>query len=192
LLELGTGFHPEFSGRENIQSYLAYQGLSPKEIEAREEEIIDFSELEEFIDQPLKAYSAGMYARLAFSTATVIEPEILIIDEILGAGDAYFSGKCVERMNRITNDSGATVLFVSHDLSSVQALCDRVIWVNRGRIKRDGEPLSVIKEYMALVRREEEIRLRARDLRVSKKQALLLESQKDIAVTAPARGAVRQ
>ncbi|WP_414578361.1 ABC transporter ATP-binding protein [Anabaena sp. CCY 9402-a] len=180
LMELGTGFHPEFTGRQNIQASLAYQGLSPAKIKDLEEEIIDFSELYEFIDQPIKTYSAGMYARLAFTVATVIEPEILIIDEVLGAGDAYFAGKCVERMRKLTEDSGATVLFVSHDLGSVQALCNRVVWINRGILQADGEPLNVIKQYSALVRRDEEIRLRARDLKVSKKQAILLERQQDI------------
>ncbi|MCC5664232.1 ABC transporter ATP-binding protein [Nostoc sp. CHAB 5784] len=180
LMELGTGFHPEFTGRQNIQASLAYQGLSPAKIRNLEDEIIDFSELDEFIDQPIKTYSAGMYARLAFTVATVIEPEILIIDEVLGAGDAYFAGKCVERMRKLTEDSGATVLFVSHDLGSVQTLCNRVIWINRGTIHADGNPLHAIKFYSAMVRREEEIRLKARDLKLSKKQTLLLENEQDI------------
>jgi len=180
LMELGTGFHPEFTGRQNIRVSLSYQGFSAKQIEKMEDEIIDFAELDEFIDQPIKTYSAGMYARLAFSTATAIEPEILIIDEVLGAGDAYFAGKCVERMRRLTNDSGATVLFVSHDLSSVMQLCDRVIWIDRGRIKDSGNPLKIIKEYSAMVRKDEEIRLRARDLKVLKHQAVLLDRHEDI------------
>lgn len=131
LLELGTGFHPEFTGRENIKAALMLVGCSYKQIDEMMDGIIDFAELEEYIDQPVKTYSAGMYARLAFSTATAIKPELLIIDEVLGAGDAYFSGKCVERMRSLTMDSGATVLFVSHDLASVQAICDRVIWPSR-------------------------------------------------------------
>ena len=180
LMELGTGFHPEFTGRQNIRASLAYQGLTSVEIQAKEEEIIDFSELDEFIDQPIKTYSAGMYARLAFTVATVVEPEILIIDEVLGAGDAYFAGKCVERMQNLTEESGATVLFVSHDLGSVQALCNRVIWFHRGILQADGEPLHTIKQYSAAVRQEEEIRLRARDLKLSKKQAVLLERKQDI------------
>ncbi len=163
LLELGTGFHPEFTGRENIRASLVYQGLSARAIAQKEDEIVDFAELGDFIDQPIKTYSAGMYARLAFSTATAIEPEILIIDEVLGAGDAYFAGKCVDRMNRITEESGATVLFVSHDLGSVQRLCTRAVWIDRGRIKAQGEVLETIKEYQALVRRDEAERLRARD-----------------------------
>ncbi len=180
LMELGTGFHPEFTGRQNIYAALAYQGITGKKIPSLEEDIIDFSELEEFIDQPIKTYSAGMYARLAFSVATVIEPEILIIDEVLGAGDAYFAGKCVERMRKLTEASGATVLFVSHDLSSVQALCNRAIWLDRGILRMDGDPLDIIKQYTAVVRQDEEIRLLARDLKISKKQAVLLESMDEI------------
>lgn len=168
LMELGTGFHPEFTGRQNIRASLAYRGLSPKEISKLEDDIIDFSELDEFIDQPIRTYSAGMNARLAFSTATSISPDILIVDEVLGAGDAYFSGKCVERMKRITEDSGATVLFVSHDLNSVMQLCERVIWIDRGTIRMQGNPIDVIKEYTAAVRKREELRLKARDLRKNK------------------------
>lgn len=169
LMELGTGFHPEFSGRENIRASLAYQGLSSKEIADKEEEIIDFAELEDFIDQPVKTYSAGMYARLAFSTATAIEPDILIIDEILGAGDAYFAGKSVERMRRLTDDSGATVLFVSHDLGSVQQLCDRVIWIDRGRVVADGLPLEVTKMYYAATLKREEHRIKAKNTKIAKR-----------------------
>jgi len=158
LFVLGTGFHPEFSGRENIRSSLAFQGITGKEALELEKEIIEFSELENFIDQPLKTYSAGMYTRLAFTVATTIKPDILIIDEILGAGDAYFNAKALERMDKLTN-SGATVLFVSHDLSSVQKICDRCIWIDKGKIREDGKTLDVIKSYSADVRRREELRL---------------------------------
>lgn len=180
LLELGTGFHPEFTGRQNIRAALALQGLEAARIAELEEEIVDFAELEDFIDQPVKTYSAGMYARLAFTTATAIRPEILIIDEVLGAGDAYFAGKCVERMRSLTDESGATVLFVSHDLESVQRLCDRVVWLRRGRIEADGEPLAVLKRYGEHVRARQELRLRARELKIAKRQAALLESRDDL------------
>jgi ABC-type polysaccharide/polyol phosphate transport system ATPase subunit len=159
LMALGTGFHPEFTGLQNIDAALAYHGLTSRQIRTRAEEIIDFAELREFIDQPVKTYSAGMYARLAFAVATSIEPDILIIDEILGAGDAYFYGKCVERMKRLTVDRGATVLFVSHDLPSVLALCDRAVWLERGEIAADGAPLEVTQRYYAQVQREENARL---------------------------------
>lgn len=170
LLELGTGFHPEFTGRQNIHASLAYYGLSAKAIHGKEEEIIDFSELGDFIDQPVKTYSAGMYARLAFSTATSIEPDILIIDEVLGAGDAYFASKCLERMRSLTEDSGATVLFVSHDLGSVQQMCDRVIWVDRGRILADGSPQDIVKMYYAAILEQEEVRLKARNDKLARSQ----------------------
>jgi lipopolysaccharide transport system ATP-binding protein len=179
LLELGTGFHPEFTGRQNIRASLAYQGLSTAMIVEKEDEIIEFAELEEFIDQPVKTYSAGMYARLAFSTATAIEPEVLIIDEVLGAGDAYFAGKCVERMKRLTEKFGATVLFVSHDLGSVQQLCERVIWIDRGRILMDGLPLDVTKAYYASILQQEEVRLRARNARLGRGQVKQLQARED-------------
>lgn len=168
LLELGTGFHPEFSGRQNIRSALAFNGMSAQAIREAEREIIDFSELEEFIDRPVTTYSAGMYARLAFSTATAIRPEILIIDEILGAGDAYFAGKCIERMRTLTENSETTVLFVSHDLSSVHHLCERAIWIEKGRVMEDGGTVSVIKSYYRSIQREEALRQKARACGVRK------------------------
>ncbi|MEZ5730011.1 MAG: ABC transporter ATP-binding protein [Burkholderiaceae bacterium] len=161
LMELGTGFHPEFTGRENIHASLAYHGLDRAQIEARVDEIVDFAELDDFIDQPIKSYSAGMYARLAFSTATSIEPEVLIIDEVLGAGDAYFAGKCIERMRRLTTDRGVTVLFVSHDVSAVQQLCSRAIWIDRGTVVEDGDTQDVVKSYYRSIQREDALRRRA-------------------------------
>ena len=161
LMELGTGFHPEFSGRENILSSLAYQGVIGREARRRVDEIIDFSELADFIDQPVKTYSTGMYARLAFSTATAIVPDVLIIDEVLGAGDAYFAAKCAERMHRLTKESGATVLFVSHDIQAVQRLCERAIWIDHGEIRMAGAAFEVSKAYYADVNAREEARLRA-------------------------------
>lgn len=162
LFVLGTGFHPEFSGRENIYASLAFQGITGKEAKSMEYEIIEFSELEDFIDQPVKTYSAGMYARLAFTVATAIRPEVLIIDEVLGAGDAYFASKALERMKELTS-GGTTVLFVSHDLSSVQQMCERCIWIDRGKVREDGDTLSVLKAYSADVRRREEQRLQKKN-----------------------------
>lgn len=159
LMELGTGFHPEFSGRQNVLASLAYRGITGQVSKNCLDEIIEFSELERVIDNPLNTYSSGMYARLAFSVATVMSPEILIIDEILGAGDAYFAGKCMERMRRITMEHGATVLFVSHDIHAVQALCQRVIWLKHGQVAMDGEPLEVARSYYREVQEEENRRL---------------------------------
>jgi lipopolysaccharide transport system ATP-binding protein len=165
LMDLGTGFHPEFTGAQNVYSALAYQGITGAQADRRYGEIVEFSELEEFIDQPIKTYSTGMYARLAFSTATAIEPDVLVIDEILSAGDAYFASKCTDRMRRLTREIGATVLFVSHDISSVQRLCDRAVWLERGRIKMAGPTLDISKAYYASVTEREEARLRAQTTR---------------------------
>lgn len=163
LLELGTGFHPEFSGRQNILSSLSYLGVTGTDAERLCEDIVDFAELDKFIDQPFRTYSAGMQARLTFSVATSIRPEIMIVDEILGAGDAYFSGKAVARMRDLTS-GGCTLLFVSHDMSSVQMMCERAIWIDRGGIREDGDTLTVGKLYAASIRRQEELRLRAQAL----------------------------
>ncbi|AQS60359.1 ABC transporter ATP-binding protein [Desulforamulus ferrireducens] len=169
LMELGTGFHPEFTGRENIKSSLIYHGFSPKKIKQLEEEIIDFTELEDFINQPIKYYSAGMYARLAFAVSTVLEPEILIIDEILGAGDASFTTKCSLRMKKLTQETGATVLFVSHSMDSVLEICNRAILINQGMLKYDSDPLTVSKIYNKMIRLEDELVLRAKEARLRKK-----------------------
>ncbi|MDA8326927.1 MAG: ABC transporter ATP-binding protein, partial [Nitrospiraceae bacterium] len=166
LMELGTGFHPEFTGIENIRASLAYLGYDSKKIAGLEEKIIEFAELEDFIHQPIKTYSAGMYTRLAFSVATSIEPDILIIDEVLGAGDAYFAGKCLERMRLLTEGSGATVLFVSHALGSVEQLCQRVIWIDKGRVVADGIPGEVVKGYYASILNQEELRLKSKNARL--------------------------
>ncbi len=174
LMELGTGFHPDFSGIDNARTALSLQGMPTQEIPACIEEIIDFTELDDFIHRPVREYSAGMYARLAFAVATSISPEVLIIDEILGAGDAYFMGKSIQRMRQLT-DNGATVLFVSHDMSSVQLLCDRALWIDGGHVLMDGDPLAVGKAYLARVREEDELRLRARAMSLTKGQARALQ-----------------
>jgi lipopolysaccharide transport system ATP-binding protein len=162
LMELGTGFHPEFTGRQNVLASLAYQGITGRMALEKLEDVFYFSELDDFIDQPVKTYSSGMYARLAFSTATCIEPEILIIDEVLGAGDAYFAAKSTERMQRLTRENGATVLFVSHDTTSIERLCDRCVWLDRGSIVMQGSTVEVSKAYYASIMEQEEARLRAR------------------------------
>lgn len=176
LMELGTGFHPDFTGIENIHAALALQGLRGSSLRTQVEEIIDFTELEGFIERPVREYSAGMYARLAFAVATTIKPEILIVDEILGAGDAYFVGKSIQRMKALT-ENGATVLFVSHDMSSVQLLCERAIWIDRGMVRKEGPILQVSKAYMAAVREDEEIRTRARTMSLTRQQAAGLDRQ---------------
>lgn len=167
LMELGTGFHPEFTGRTNVMSSFAYQGVTGARARKLLDDVLEFAELEEFIDKPVKTYSSGMYSRLAFAAATVIRPEILIIDEILGAGDSYFAGKSAKRMRTLTAE-GSTVLFVSHDMSAVQMICDRAIWVERGRIIADGDPIEIGRSYAASIRKQEELRLRAINLKLSR------------------------
>lgn len=170
LMELGTGFHPEFTGKENVLASLAYHGVTGRRAHTLLEEITDFAELEEFIGQPVKTYSAGMYARLAFAAATAIEPEILIIDEVLGAGDAYFASKSTDRMKRLTTESGATVLFVSHDMSSVERLCSRAVWIERGCVRMDDDARAVSKAYYASILEQEETRLRNETARLLARQ----------------------
>lgn len=146
LIELGTGFDIELSGRENIFFNGALLGRSRATMQDRLDEIIAFADLGTFIDQPLRTYSTGMVARLAFSIATAIDADIVMLDEILSVGDASFREKCETRIRRFY-ESGATVLFVSHDLASVERLCERVIWLDGGRIRRDGKAAEVILDY---------------------------------------------
>jgi lipopolysaccharide transport system ATP-binding protein len=166
LLEAGGGFHPEFTGRENVRISLTYQGLEGAQIEAALADIAEFTELEEFLDQPYGTYSAGMQARLSFAAATAIGlPSILIIDEMLGAGDAYFLSKCAERMQRLV-ETGATVLLVSHALEQITRICDETIWLERGRIVQRGPTLEVVKAYQQFVRVLEDRRLKGRNRQV--------------------------
>jgi lipopolysaccharide transport system ATP-binding protein len=146
ILELGTGFHPDFTGRENIITGGLCLGMSREEITDRMPWIIEFSELGEVIDQPFRTYSSGMQARLTFSTAICIDPEVLIVDEALAAGDSFFVAKCFKRIREICR-GGATVLFVSHGTSHVAQLCDRAIWLEHGKIKESGPAREVAKDY---------------------------------------------
>ena len=147
LLELGAGFNTEFTGRENIFLNAAILGFTKEQMVSRIDEILRFSELENFIDQPVKTYSSGMYARLAFSIAIHVDPDILIIDEALAVGDARFVAKCMRRIKDMQK-LGVTILFVSHDVGSVRTLCERVIWLNKGRLVEEGEVFPVSGRYM--------------------------------------------
>lgn len=146
LLELGAGFHPDFSGRENIYFNASIFGLTKKEIDNRLNKIIEFSELEEFIDTPIRTYSSGMYMRLAFSVAINVDADIILIDEILAVGDQHFQEKCMDKMLELKR-SGKTIVFVSHSASAVKFLCDRSIWLKDGKVEMDGKTEDVLKEY---------------------------------------------
>lgn len=146
LLELGAGFHPDFSGRENIYFNASIFGLTKKEIDNRLDSIIEFSELEEFIDTPIRTYSSGMYMRLAFSVAINVDADIILIDEILAVGDQHFQEKCMDKMLELKKN-GKTIVFVSHSAGAVKFLCDRAIWLKDGVIEMDGKTEDVLKEY---------------------------------------------
>lgn len=146
LLELGAGFSPEFSGRENIYLNAMILGLSTAEIESKIEGIIDFSGVRDFIDQPVKTYSSGMYVRLAFSIATSVEPDILVIDEALSVGDGAFARKSFDRIMQL-KERGATILFCSHNIYQVEALCQRVLWLDKGKVRALGEAAAVCQQY---------------------------------------------
>lgn len=147
LLEVGTGFHPELTGRENIYLNGAILGMSKVEIKNKFDEIVTFAEIEKFLDTPVKRYSSGMYVRLAFAVASHLEPEILIVDEVLAVGDAKFQKKCLRKLGEGTKD-GRTTLFVSHNLLAVENLCDRVVWMNNGEIAGRGNSRQVIHDYI--------------------------------------------
>lgn len=146
LLELGAGFNPEFTGRENVYMNAAILGLSAGEIEQRFEQIVSFADIGVHLEQPVKTYSSGMYMRLAFSIAVAVEPDVLVVDEALSVGDIAFQNKCMARIRKMS-ENGTTILFVSHDLSTTQVICDRVIWLNRGKVERIGDPVHVSREY---------------------------------------------
>lgn len=147
LLEVGTGFHPELTGRENIYLNGAILGMTKAEIQRKFDEIVAFAEVEKFLDTPVKRYSSGMYVRLAFAVAAHLEPEILIIDEVLAVGDAQFQKKCLGKMNDVARD-GRTVLFVSHNFAALQHLCTRAVLLHGGRLARDGQVNDVIEHYV--------------------------------------------
>ena len=147
LLELGAGFHQDFTGRENIYFNASIFGLTKAEINKRIAVIIEFSELGEFIDNPVRTYSSGMYMRLAFSIAINVDAEILLIDEILAVGDQHFQEKCFKKLEELKN-SDKTIVIVSHDLGQIEKLCTRAIWINNGVVAMDDVPSKVIPEYL--------------------------------------------
>lgn len=147
LLELGAGFHPDFSGRENIYFNASIFGLTRSQIDERIENIIEFSELGSYIDNPVRTYSSGMYMRLAFAVAINVDADILLVDEVLAVGDQHFQDKCIAKMKQL-KEEGKTMVFVTHSLDTVKSFCNRAVWLNKGVIKMDGKPENVIEEYL--------------------------------------------
>jgi lipopolysaccharide transport system ATP-binding protein len=156
LLEVGTGFHPELTGRENIFLNGAILGMKKGEIAKKFDEIVSFSEIEKFIDTPVKRYSSGMYVRLAFAVAAHLDPEVLLVDEVLAVGDAQFQKKCLGKMKDVST-RGRTVLFISHNMRAVQHLCGRAVWLNGGTMMADGMSRSVIEKYLRTTLLAEEV-----------------------------------
>ncbi len=173
LLEVGTGFHHELSGRENIYLNGNILGMKKKEIDQRFDEIVDFSGVEKFIDTPVKRYSSGMYTRLAFAVAAHMEPEILIVDEVLAVGDASFQQKCLGKMKEVSRQQGRTILFVSHNMAAIQNLCNRALLLHKGEIAEIGQPDVVVGNYL------------------KKEKAMDFEQCYDTLETAPGNEAIR-
>lgn len=150
LIELGAGFHPDMSGRENIYTNASIFGLKHKEIDERLQQIIQFSELEEHIDNPVRTYSSGMYMRLAFAVAINVDADILLIDEILAVGDVGFQAKCFDKLKSV-KENGTTIILVSHSMEQIQQICDRTIWLEDGAIREDGNPQDVGEHYLSFM-----------------------------------------
>jgi ABC-type polysaccharide/polyol phosphate transport system ATPase subunit len=157
LLELGTGFHADYTGRENIYLYGSFQGLSPRQVDSHYDEIAAFSELGLFIDQPVKHYSSGMYLRLAFSAAIVLDPDVLLVDEMLAVGDEHFQHKCLSRLAELRT-KGKTIVIVTHDLRRVREVCTRAMWMEHGVCLEDGAPSAVVESYLSRVEADERAR----------------------------------
>jgi ABC-type polysaccharide/polyol phosphate transport system ATPase subunit len=171
LLQIGSGFHPDFTGRQNVFANLAHQGIVGRAAAEKFEEIVQFAEVERYIDQPMKTYSTGMCSRLMFASAVMLTPDILVVDEILGVGDAYFSHKSFERMRDLCSRDGTTLLLVTHDIYSALNLCDRFLWLDRGRLCFDGDGKAAIGLYESSIKEQEEQSLRQQRVRQLSKNA---------------------
>lgn len=179
LLELGAGFHPDFTGRENIYMNASILGLAKLEIDEKLESIIAFSELEDYIDSPVKTYSSGMYMRLAFSVAISVDPEILLIDEVLAVGDNSFQNKCINKLRELKG-LGKTIIIVSHDNSMMEKLCDKLYWLKNGEIISIGYPKEIIIRYLDDVSREENNRLISNEIVVNEEDSIIDDINQDI------------
>src|SRR6266852_1098188 len=158
LIELGAGFHPEISGRENVFINGIMLGLTKREIEQRFDEIVDFAELRDFIDAPVKTYSSGMYMRLGFAVAIHVNPDVLLVDEVLAVGDEGFTHKCLDKFAEFRR-RGKTILLVTHSLTLVERFCDEAVWLDSGRVSAHGDPKRVVDAYLTAVERTEELLL---------------------------------
>ncbi|MBR3058177.1 MAG: ABC transporter ATP-binding protein [Clostridiales bacterium] len=171
LIELGAGFHPDLSGRENIYTNAAIFGLTKKEIDARLQDIIKFSELGDYIDNPVRTYSSGMYMRLAFSVAINVDADILLIDEIMAVGDANFQEKCFKKLRQLKRD-GMTIVIVSHDINTIESFCDKGIWISEGKCASEGDIKKVVKDYRNFLDKERQAAL-AKEMEERRKDAKL-------------------
>jgi ABC-type polysaccharide/polyol phosphate transport system ATPase subunit len=189
LIELGAGFHPEISGRENVAINAMMLGLTRKELALRYDAIVDFAELREFIDAPVKTYSSGMYMRLGFAVAIHVDPEVLLIDEVLAVGDEAFTRKCLDKIAEFRR-RGKTILFVTHSLGLVEKMCDDVLWLSHGRTRGRGDPRRVVDEYLTYVAGGEEALLRSRSA-ADAAQADAAPAQEEAPADAGAPGAYR-
>ena len=176
LIELGAGFHPDMTGRENVYINASIFGLKKKEVDNRLEEIIRFSELEEFIDQPVRTYSSGMYMRLAFSVAINVSADILLIDEILAVGDASFQKKCFNKLTEL-KEMGTTIVIVSHSIDQVKSICNRAIWIYEGLVREDGNPNEVCAHYLDELEHERSVRHEKELLERKKKEEESIPSE---------------
>ena len=193
LIELGAGFHPEISGRENVYINGVMLGLTKREIARRFDEIVEFAELEEFIDAPVKTYSSGMYIRLGFAVAVYVDPDILIVDEVLAVGDEGFSLRCLDRFAELKR-LGKTILLVTHGLAMVERFCDDALWLDHGKMRAEGDPRLVVEAYLADVGKAEEQQLSAADRKTQNATQPATDEPPDMFNAAPGRwgsGAVR-
>jgi len=173
LLEVGTGFHPELTGRENIFLNGAIIGMKRKEITRKFDEIVAFAEVEKFVDTPVKHYSSGMYVRLAFAVAAHLEPDILVVDEVLAVGDAEFQKKCLGKIDEVSRREGRTVIFVSHNMSAVNSLCSKALFLDKGKLRVIGETNSIVSKYIAGMQAREEGKKELFDIRKGRQQRSL-------------------
>src|SRR6266566_5102029 len=175
LIELGAGFHPEISGRENVFINGIMLGLTKRQIQDRFDEIVDFAELTEFIDAPVKTYSSGMYMRLGFAVAIHVDPDVLLVDEVLAVGDEGFTHKCLDKFAEFKR-RGKTILLVTHSLGMVERFCDEALWLAAGRVKGSGDPKRIVGAYITDVERQEERELAATDARAKESASLAIVS----------------